>query len=383
MTLPTGVYRADHVGSLLRPKEVLEARQKVADGQLKSEELRQIEDRYIADVVKKQIDAGIQSITDGEFRREWFHVDFLVHLAGIEARGSLASTASSVGGVMPPRLVVVDKIGHPKPIQVDDFNFLESQIATVTGGQADKKITTKVCIPSPTMIHFRNSRETIDSKAYPTLDPFFDDVARVYQEELDDLYKAGVRFVQFDDTNLAYLCDPKMRAEAEERHGSIDALTKQYAALINAAVSKKPKDLAIGIHLCRGNHRSNWFAQGGYEPVAEVLFKDLNVDAYFLEYDDARSGDFSPLRHLPADKIVVLGVMTSKKGALDDKAETVRRLNEAAKYCPKGLQQLCLSHQCGFSSTSEGNSLSEDEQWAKLKLEVEIAREVWGDDLSI
>ena len=382
MTLPAGVYRADQVGSLLRPKEVLEARKKVAEGQLKPEELREIEDKYIADVVKKQIDAGLQSITDGEFRREWFHVDFLVHLSGIEARGALASTASSVGGVMPPRLVVVDKIGHPKPIQVDDFNFLESKIAAVTGGASGKKITTKVCIPSPTMIHFRNSRETIDSKAYPTLDPFFDDVARVYQEELDDLYKAGVRFVQFDDTNLAYLCDPKMRAEAEERHGSADALTKQYAALINAAIAKKPKDLTIGIHLCRGNHRSNWFAQGGYEPVAEVLFKDLNVDVYFLEYDDARSGDFSPLRHLSDDKIVVLGVMTSKKGELDDKAEIVRRVNEAAKYCPKGLQQLCLSHQCGFSSTSEGNSLSEAEQWAKLRLEVEIAREIWGDDLS-
>ena len=382
MTLPAGVYRADQVGSLLRPKEVLEARKKVAEGQLKPEELREVEDKYIADVVKKQIDAGLQSITDGEFRREWFHVDFLVHLSGIESRGALASTASSIGGVMPPRLVVVDKIGHPKPIQVDDFNFLESKIAAVTGGASGKKITTKVCIPSPTMIHFRNSRETIDSKAYPTLDPFFDDVARVYQEELDDLYKAGVRFVQFDDTNLAYLCDPKMRAEAEERHGSADALTKQYAALINAAIAKKPKDLTIGIHLCRGNHRSNWFAQGGYEPVAEVLFKDLNVDVYFLEYDDARSGDFSPLRHLSDDKIVVLGVMTSKKGELDDKAEIVRRVNEAAKYCPKGLQQLCLSHQCGFSSTSEGNSLSEAEQWAKLRLEVEIAREIWGDDLS-
>ena len=222
MTLPAGVYRADQVGSLLRPKEVLEARKKVAEGQLKPEELREIEDKYIANVVKKQIDAGLQSITDGEFRREWFHVDFLVHLSGIESRGALASTASSIGGVMPPRLVVVDKIGHPKPIQVDDFNFLESKIAAVTGGASGKKITTKVCIPSPTMIHFRNSRETIDSKAYPTLDPFFDDVARVYQEELDDLYKAGVRFVQFDDTNLAYLCDPKMRAEAEERHGSAD-----------------------------------------------------------------------------------------------------------------------------------------------------------------
>ncbi|KAI1780635.1 UROD/MetE-like protein [Hypoxylon cercidicola] len=378
MSLPNGVHRADQVGSFLRPKAVLEARQQAAEGQLEPEQLREIEDQYIADVVKKQLDAGLRSITDGEFRRQWFHVDFLKHLYGVELRGTMQSTNISVGGTMPPRLVVVDKIGHPKSIQVDDFKYLESQIAA-----AGAKATTKVCIPSPTMVHFRNSRDTIDEKAYPTLDPFFEDLARVYQEELDDLYKAGARFVQLDDTNLAYLCDPKMRAEAEQRHGDANVLARQYAALINEAISKRPSDMTIGIHLCRGNHRSQWFAQGGYEPVAEVLFKDLNVDAYFLEYDDARSGDFSPLRHLPENKIVVLGVMTSKKAALEDKAEIIKRLNEAATFLPKGLKQLCLSHQCGFSSTSEGNDLSEDEQWAKVKLEVEIAKEVWGEDLSV
>ncbi|OTB01604.1 hypothetical protein M426DRAFT_323362 [Hypoxylon sp. CI-4A] len=378
MSLPTGVYRADQVGSFLRPKALLEARKQAAEGKLKPEELRELEDKYVADVVKKQLDAGLRSITDGEFRREWFHVDFLRHFSGVELWGALQSTNVSVGGTMPPRLVVVDKIGHPKPIQVNDFNYLETQIAA-----AGAKATTKVCIPSPTMIHFRNTRETIDEKAYPTLDPFFEDLARVYQEELDALYKAGARFVQLDDTNLAYLCDPKMRSEAEARHGDANTLARQYAALINAAISKRPADLTIGIHLCRGNHRSQWFAQGGYEPVAEVLFKDLNVDAYFLEYDDARSGDFSPLRHLPENKIVVLGVMTSKKAALEDKAEIIKRLNEAASFCSKGLKQLCLSHQCGFSSTSEGNDLTEEEQWAKVKLEIEIAKEVWGDDLSI
>ncbi|KAI6085064.1 UROD/MetE-like protein [Hypoxylon rubiginosum] len=378
MTLPNGVYRADQVGSFLRPKAVLEARQQAAEGQLKPEQLREIEDKYIADVVKKQLDAGLRSITDGEFRRQWFHVDFLKHLSGVELRGALQSTNISVGGTMPPRLVVVDKIGHPNAIQVDDFKYLESQIAA-----AGATATTKVCIPSPTMVHFRNSRDTIDETAYPTLDPFFADLARVYQEELADLYAAGARFVQLDDTNLAYLCDPKMRAEAEERHGDANVLARQYAALINAAIAKRPADMTIGIHLCRGNHRSQWFAQGGYEPVAEVLFKDLNVDAYFLEYDDARSGDFSPLRHLPAGKVVVLGVMTSKKAALEDKTEVVKRLREAAAFLPEGLQQLCLSHQCGFSSTSEGNDLTEDEQWAKVKLQVEIAKEVWGDDLSV
>ncbi|RYO74193.1 hypothetical protein DL764_010947 [Monosporascus ibericus] len=383
MTLPAGVYRADHVGSLLRPKELLEARQKVADGLMKSEQLKEMEDKHIANVVKKQIEVGLQSITDGEYRRQWFHVDFLQNLAGVEERGALTSTNASIGGTMPPRLVVVDKISHPKPIQVDDFKFLESQMAAAAAASADRKVSAKVCIPSPTMLHFRNSRETIDVTAYPALDPFFDDVARVYQEELADLYRAGARFVQLDDTNLAYLCDPQMRAEAEKRHGDAEALTRQYAALINAALSKRPADLKVGIHLCRGNHRSQWFAQGGYEPVAETLFRDLNVDAYFLEYDDARSGDFSPLRHLPANKVVVLGVMSSKRAAPDDRTEVVRRLREAAAFCPRGLEQLCLSHQCGFSSTSEGNDLSEAEQWEKLRLEIDIAREVWGDDLSV
>ncbi|KAI2617432.1 UROD/MetE-like protein [Hypoxylon sp. NC1633] len=378
MSLPNGVYRADHVGSFLRPRALLEARQQAAEGKLKPEELRELEDKNIADVVKKQLDAGLLSVTDGEFRRQWFHVDFLKHFSGVELRGAVQSTNVSLGGTMPPRLVVMDKISHPKPIQVDDFKYLESQIAV-----AGSKATTKVCIPSPTMIHFRNSRETIDEKAYPTLSPFFDDLARVYQEELDDLYKAGARFVQLDDTNLAYMCDPKMRAEAEERHGDANLLAHKYAALINAAISKRPADMTIGIHLCRGNHRSQWFAQGGYEPVAEVLFKELHVDAYFLEYDDARSGDFSPLRHLPADKIVVLGVMTSKKAALEDRAEVIKRLNEAAAFLPRGLAQVCLSHQCGFSSTSEGNDLSEEEQWAKIRLEVDIAKEVWGGDLSV
>ncbi|KAI1499420.1 methionine synthase-like protein [Biscogniauxia marginata] len=396
MPLPAGVYRADHVGSLLRPKELLAAREQAASGEITAAQLREAEDLYIASAVSKQIAAGLRSVTDGEFRRQWFHVDFLRHLAGVELRGNLASTHSSVDGTTPPRLVVVDKIAHPKPIQVDDYRYLQSRIAAEAAqqgqgegeGEGEKKkntITGKVCIPSPTMVHFRNSRDTIDERAYPSLEPdFFDDLARVFREELADLYAAGARFVQLDDTNLAYLCDPQMRAEAEERHaGDADALTRQYAALINAAVSGRPADLKVGIHLCRGNHRSRWFAQGGYEPVAEVLFRDLDVDAYFLEYDDARSGDFSPLRHLPPGKTVVLGVMSSKAGALDDRAEVVRRLHEAAAHCPRGLDQLCLSHQCGFSSTSEGNELSEEEQWAKIRLEVDIAKEVWGEDLSV
>ncbi|KAK4211347.1 methionine synthase [Rhypophila decipiens] len=383
MPLPAGVYRADHVGSFLRPKEILAAREKLDTKDISLEELRKLEDKHIAEVAQKQIESGLQSITDGEFRRAWFHIDFLQHIQGIERQGTLASTNVTSHGQTPPRVVVIDKLGHPKPIQVDDYKFVEAQVASA-GPKDGRKITTKVCIPSPTMLHFRGSRESISQEAYPNMDLFFEDIVKVYQQELADLYEAGCRFVQLDDTNLAYLCDAGMRTEAAKRHGEDpQKLTKQYAALINAAISKRPADMKIGIHLCRGNFRSQWFAEGGYEPVAETLFKELDVDVYFLEYDDERSGDFAPLRFLPEGKIVVLGVMSSKKAELDDKDAMIKRLNEAAKFCPQGLDQLCLSHQCGFSSTMEGNDLTEEQQWAKVKLEVEIAKQVWGDDLSV
>ncbi len=379
MPLPNGVYRADHVGSFLRPKEVLTCREQAAEGKITPAELREIENKHVAVTARKQIAAGLRSVTDGEFRRAFFHVDFLQQLDGIKYEGNLGSTNTSKTGMTPPRLVVVGKLGHPRPIEVDNFKFLQAQIAAA--GVSDS-VTAKVCIPSPTMVHFRGGRDTIDSVAYPTLEPFFQDLVRVYQEELDDLYKAGCRFVQLDDTNLAYLCDEGMRRAAEERHGDASSLVEHYASLINQSVAKRPKDMIIGIHLCRGNYRSQWFAQGGYEPVAEVLFKKLDVDVYFLEYDDARSGDFSPLRHLPENKTVVLGVMSSKKAELDDKTVTIERLKEAASYCTRDLDQICLSHQCGFSSTMEGNDLTDEEQWAKVRLEVEIAKEIWGDDLS-
>ncbi|KAF1914237.1 hypothetical protein BDU57DRAFT_287789 [Ampelomyces quisqualis] len=377
MPLPTGVYRADHVGSFLRPKAVLNARADAANGKITGEQLRKVEDEWVNDVAKKQIDNGLASITDGEFRRAYFHLDFLKHLAGIEENGQVGNIRHK-DGFSPPTLAVKSKLGHPEAIQVEDYKFLEKAIKNNRG-----KASPKVCIPSPTMVHFRGGRASIDISAYPDLDIFFDDLARVYQEELDSLYQAGCRFVQLDDTNLAYLCDPDMRKAAEqERNEDLSTLPRKYAELINKAISNRPADMKIGIHLCRGNYRSKWFASGGYEPVAEVLFKELNVDAYFLEYDDARSGDFSPLRHLPEHKVVVLGVMSSKKNTLDDKNEIVRRLKEAASFTRKGLDQLCVSHQCGFSSTAEGNELSEDEQWAKIRLEVEIAKELWGQDLS-
>ena len=378
MGLPAGVYRADHVGSLLRPVTVREARQRYARGEITSAQLKDVEDASILDVVSKELSTGLRSITDGEFRRAFFHLDFLRQLDGVEVTGFIKSTGAIKNGWAPPVVKVNGKLGHSKPVQVADFKFLESAIAAHPFVGA----TTKVSIPSPTMVHFRGGRAAIDIDSYPDLDPFFDDLAQVYQAELHSLYAAGCRFVQLDDTNLAYLCDPKMREQAEQRNEDLRTLPKKYAELINAAISKRPKDMKIGIHLCRGNYQSQWFASGGYEPVAEVLFKDLNVDAYFLEYDDARSGDFAPLRHLPEHKVVVLGLMSSKKNTLDDKASIIKRLHEAAKVCPKGLDQLCLSHQCGFSSTMEGNQLTEEEQWAKIRLEVEIAKEVWGEDIS-
>ncbi|KAF2432177.1 UROD/MetE-like protein [Tothia fuscella] len=375
MPLPTGVYRGDHVGSLLRPAAIKKARDQHANGEITASQLREVEDKEIANVVTKQLDSGLRSITDGEFRRAYFHLDFLKQVGGVEVKGHINSTGKGQDGWTPPILVVTGKLEHVKPIQLEDFKFLESRIAAQNGITA----TTKVCIPSPTMVHFRGGRASIDISSYPDLEPFFNDLAKVYQEELALLYEAGCRFVQLDDTNLAYLCDPKMRDDATSRNEDSSILPKKYAELINAAISKKPADMKIGIHLCRGNYRSQWFASGGYEPVAEVLFRDLNVDAYFLEYDDARSGDFVPLRFLPKEKVVVLGLMSSKKQELDNKKTIVERLNQAAKQCPLGLEQLCLSHQCGFSSTQEGNELSEEEQWAKLRLQNEIAKEVWKD----
>lgn len=296
----------------------------------------------------------------------------------------IESSSRASDGHSPPRLVVIGKLTYTKPIQVADFEYLDAQIRLRMSKYEKENpyYTAKVCIPSPTMVHFRGGRASIDIVSYPDLDEFFADLARVYQEELAALYEAGARFVQFDDTNLAYLCDEKMRKEVEARNDDPSVLPRKYAQLINEAISKRPSDMKIGIHLCRGNYKSQWFATGGYEPVAKVLFQELNVDVYFLEYDDARSGDFAPLRFLPENKIVVLGLMCSKKHSLDDRETVIKRLKEAAAVCPKGLEQLCISHQCGFSSTQEGNDLTEEEQWEKIRLAVSIAKEVWGDDLS-
>lgn len=363
-------FRADHVGSLLRPKPLLEARERFANGQIAKEELREVEDVHIRDVIKKQESVGLQSVTDGEFRRTFFHIDFLEHLDGVTVSGGIeVKFKGKTGNVdfAPPRLSVTGKLHHVKDIQKADFEFLQSVTTQ----------TPKVTIPSPTMVHFRGGRKAIDIEAYPDMDEFFEDLAQCYRDELKSLYDAGCRYVQLDDTNLAYLCDPKLRDGAKERGDDPDELPHAYASLINEAIKDRPDDLTISVHLCRGNFRSAWVAEGSYEPVAEVLFNELNVDGYFLEYDDERSGDFAPLRFVPENKTVVLGLITSKVGELEARDELRARIDEAAKYMP--IANMCLSPQCGFSSTVHGNEVTEDEQWAKLELAVSVANEVWNN----
>jgi 5-methyltetrahydropteroyltriglutamate--homocysteine methyltransferase len=362
-------FRADHVGSLLRTPAIHEARAAFRGGRLDATGLREIEDREITATIPKLADTGIRSITDGEFRREWFHLDFLQQLGGVTTEGMIASTSGSEQTVhqAPPRITVTGKLTHERPIQVADFEFVAAR--TPPG------CIPKVDIPSPTMAHFRGGRAGIDITSYPDLDVFFDDLARVYREEISALYAAGCRYLQLDDTNLAYLCDPGMRQGAIDRGDDPDELPRTYAALINAALEGRPDDLTVCVHLCRGNFRSTYFASGGYEPVAEVLFTELDVDAYFLEYDDERSGDFAPLRFVPSHKTVVLGLITSKFPALEPAEQVKGRIDDAAGYVP--LDGLCLSPQCGFSSTIQGNVMTEEEQWAKLRHVVAIADDVW------
>ena len=361
-------FRADHVGSLLRPPEVHAARARRANGEIAASDLRAVEDAAIADAVRKLEDTGMRSITDGEFRRAWFHLDFLQQLDGVVVTGNIAASSDAADTVhmTPPKLSVTGPLRHARPIQVADFEYL----ASVTTQ------TPKVCVPSPTMVHFRGGRAAIDIEAYPDLDVFFADLAACYRDEIAALHAAGCRYLQLDDTNLAYLCDPVMRQGAIDRGDDPNVLPRTYAALINSALQGRPDDLTVCVHLCRGNYRSTWFAAGGYEPVAEVLFTELDVDAYFLEYDDERSGDFAPLRFVPDDKQVVLGLVTSKRPELESVDELAKRVDEAAAYVP--LDRLCLSPQCGFASTVEGNALTEDEQWAKLRLVVDTASRIWG-----
>ena len=371
-TPATPPFRADHVGSLLRPPALREARDAFERGALPRAELTRIEDAAIRDVVKLQEEVGLEAATDGEFRRKEWHMDFLKRFANVRAVPSQIKlrfhTHEGETEVMPPSLVVEGKLGRPEPIFVDHFKFL----------QGTTRVTAKQTLPSPTILHFRGGRRAVDKTAYPEMDSFFADLARVYREEIADLAAAGCRYLQIDETNFAYLCDPVFREQVRTTIGEDpDRLPHTYAKLLNDAIAGRPKDMVVAMHLCRGNNQSAWLAEGGYEPVAETLFNEVAVDGYFLEYDSPRAGDFAPLRFVPKGKRVVLGLVTTKLPELERKDALKRRIDEAARHVP--LEQLALSPQCGFSSTIEGNKVTVADEIAKLRLVVEVAREVWGE----
>jgi len=372
MSLPFLPARYDHVGSFLRPDYLLQARAQKAKGEINAEQLRAVEDKAITEIVRFQESVGLKAITDGEFRRTYFHIDFLDQLGGVKT--DIPVTIRKPDGseeLAPPAIRVIDKVTHVRDIQLEDYKYLKSQ---VSAGH-----TPKVTIPSPTMLHFRGGRGGISKTAYPELDPvFYDDVAKAYGDELRSLAAAGCNYVQMDDTNLAYLCDDKMREAARLRGDDPNELPHRYAAFINKVVAQKPAGMTLAMHLCRGNFKSHHFAAGNYEPVAEALLSEMDIDAYFLEYDDDRSGDFRPLRFLPKGKLVVLGLVTTKFGAMESKDSLKRRIDEAAKFAP--MDQLALSPQCGFSSTVHGNNIAVEDQRNKLRLVIETAQEVWGEN---
>jgi 5-methyltetrahydropteroyltriglutamate--homocysteine methyltransferase len=362
--------RFDHVGSFLRPDYLLAARARHAKGEIDAAALRLVEDRAIAEIVRFQQDIGIKAITDGEYRRTYFHIDFLKQLGGVKTADPVTvENADGTRSLSPPVIRVLEKVRHVRDIEVENYRYLQGLLAP--GSVA------KVAIPSPTMLHFRGGRGGISRDAYPELEPaFYDDVAQAFGDELHALHAAGCTYVQLDDTNLAYLCDPKMREAARARGDDPDELPHRYAQFINKVVARKPAGMLLAMHLCRGNFRSNFAASGDYEPVAEALLSEMDIDAYFLEYDDVRSGDFRPLRFLQKGKTAVLGLVTTKVGAMEDSESLKRRIHEAAQFAP--LEQLALSPQCGFASSAEGNDISWDNQRRKLELVVQVAREVWG-----
>ena len=358
-------YRADQVGSLLRPAELAAARKQWKQGQLDAAQLKEIEDRAIREAVRKQEEIGLEAVTDGEFRRDWWHLDFLSQLDGVTTR---ENPGVKFGGTeeQPPIATVTGKVGCSRPIFAGHFAFLKSVA----------KATPKLTIPSPSMLHLRGGRNAISKIAYPDLEEFWRDVAAAYRTAIAHLARAGCTYLQLDDTSFAYLCDPKVRESCRANGDDPAKLTQRYADTINAALEDRPAGMTVTMHTCRGNFKSAWVAEGGYDPVAEAMFS-ANVDGFFMEFDSARAGTFEPLRALPkGNKKVVLGLVTTKVGRIEDKAMLKRRIAEAAKFVP--LENLCLSPQCGFSSTHHGNALSVDEQWRKLELVVETSREVWG-----
>src|SRR5580692_2244038 len=364
-------FRADEVGSLLRPPRIKEARARLEKGEISADDLRKAEDMEIEKVVHKQASTGLKLATDGEFRRSWWHFDFLKSLTGCELFHP--DTGIQFAGVQTRHdaIRVIGKLDFPDhhPM-LDHFRFLKKHADTA-------HVTAKMTIPSPAVLHFRGGRKSISNQVYPDLDAFYEDLGRTYRKAVKAFYDAGCRYLQFDDTVWAYLCSPDELQKSRERGDNPDGLQRIYARIINYAIAEKPADMVITTHVCRGNFRSTWISSGGYEPVAETMLAGTNYDGYFLEYDSDRAGGFEPLRFLPrGNKIVVLGLVTSKSGTLEQKADIKRRIEEATRYV--ALEQCCLSPQCGFASTEEGNILAEEQQWAKLRMIVELAQEVWG-----
>jgi 5-methyltetrahydropteroyltriglutamate--homocysteine methyltransferase len=371
---PRPPFRADHVGSLLRPKEVLEARDQFAQGQLSAEQLGQIEDEAIRENIRMQGEVGLKSATDGELRRTSWHMDFIYQLGGVKkVQDDTIKVAFHNKDRdyewAPPSAHVTDRISLPETIFADAFTFVRDN---VSAGQ-----TPKLTIPSPSMVHYRGGRAAISEDVYPDLSQFWDDLAVAYGAEVANLYDLGCRYLQLDDTSLAYINDPVQRQHIKSIGGDPMHQHETYIATINKALANRPADLTVTTHMCRGNNQSMWAAEGGYDFVADTLFNKLEVDGFFCEWDDERSGGFEPLRYLPTGKHVVLGVVTSKRGELESKDFIKRRIDAAAKHAD--LDQLCLSTQCGFSSTEEGNDLTEQQQWDKLSLIVNTAAEIWGE----
>ena len=367
MTRTKPPFRADHVGSFLRPAALKEARAKREKGAISQAELKAVEDREIEKIVAKQEEIGLKLATDGEFRRSWWHFDFLGMLDGVELYEADQGIQFQGVQTKAQSLRIVGKLGFSDHPMVEHFKFLKSH----------SRLMPKMTIPAPPVLHFRLAKDGISKKVYPDLDGFFHDLGETYKKAVKAFYDAGCRYLQFDDTVWAYLCSQEELRKARERMANVDELQPIYARMINTALEARPADMTITTHVCRGNFRSTWISEGGYEPVAEVLFGAVGYDGYFLEYDTERAGGFEPLRFLPkGKKIVVLGLVTSKSGTLEKRDDIKRRIEEAAKFA--SLEQFCLSPQCGFASTEEGNILAEDEQWAKLAMIAEIAEQVWG-----
>jgi 5-methyltetrahydropteroyltriglutamate--homocysteine methyltransferase len=367
----TPPFRGDHVGSLLRPAVLLEAREKFAAGTIDADELRGVEDAAIAEVVRKQEEVGLRAATDGEFRRASWHMDFIYQLGGVQmAQDNMAIQFRNESGTIeftPAALRISGKVRLEHTIFEPDFQALQSLTSSAMP---------KLTIPSPSMVHYRGGRAAIDPGVYPDDDAFWTDVSAAYAEQVKRVAALGCTYLQFDDTSLAYLNDPKQREQIAARGDDAEHLHERYIRQINAALSDRPEGMTITTHMCRGNFRSSWVAEGGYDFVAEALFNELAVDGYFMEWDDQRSGDFAPLRFVPKGKFVVLGLVTTKRGELESKDALKRRVEEASRYVD--VDQLCISPQCGFSSTVNGNVLTHEQQWAKLRLIVETAAEIWG-----